>query len=98
MDGAKVVGFSKDYPVLNLNLLKNDSAKYYKLVFYAILGEGQKGFYYTKINKATRKGTSINYKAIQSKEHAKAFEKVIYQMADDLNKKYNSDIKLLKQE
>jgi len=98
MSDVHVIGFQMDYPNLTLELFTNDIKAYDKSIFYTIFKQAQDGYAFSKINKATKKGTSIKYKAIQNDKQAEAFEKVLYKTVDDLNKKHGLNIKLTKSE
>lgn len=66
MGEIQLAGYKMEYSVLNLELLEKEPVKYHVGLFYVILEEARKGFYFSKINKATKKGTAIKYKVIQS--------------------------------
>lgn len=96
MDSVEVFGYQIEYPYLSLSLLKSEPKEYHIALFYIVLEEGQKGFGFTRINKAKKNGTEIRYRAFKSEKEADRFTEKIVNMAEDLNQKYGAGIKLKK--
>ena len=89
MDGTfKVIGYTADYPYINLEL-KNNNPREYKIALIICHNEEfKKGMQVERIYKTTKKGTSIKYKSISSKEDAVKCMEKIQRMVDDFNKEF----------
>ena len=90
MDGTfEVIGYTADYPYINLGL-KNNNPKEYKLALIVCHNEEfKKGMQVERIYKTTKKGTSIKYKHITSKEDAIKYREKIQNMVNEFEKEFS---------
>lgn len=74
----QVLGFDMTYPKMTLEVQRKTPGIYELGILYMLTKESEKGFYSKKIKKATKKGTTITYKAFESQEEADDYmEKLI---------------------
>ena len=91
MEGISVVEFQKEFPVLNLELSKNE--KDFERGIIAIhVEELEKGFIVKKINKTTKNGTKVTYKACKDKEEANNYAFKVNKLIDSFEEKYNTHL------
>lgn len=77
LEGCSVLGFSKTYKQLDLKMAKEEPIKYEALLLGLQANELRRGFKVKRIGKATKKGTSVKYEAVNSKEDIEAAIKAI---------------------
>jgi hypothetical protein len=84
--------YQTTYTELNLKLKKEDEEVYKHALMQIILDNFfQKGFIATKINKATKKGTTVTFKSIKDYKTDKA---KLFKIADDLGLRLEEKEKL----
>lgn len=86
IEGMSVIGYKKSWGVMDLDLYKNDIDLYNKYLAFAEIQEFNKGFKVKRINKATRKGTTITFEAIKSEDEYKSLKADIMERHKDLIK------------
>lgn len=87
-------GFTKTYPAINLHLKKSDEKGYDYTILLIYLSEIDKGFKVKRINKTSKKGTTVSYKLIKDAEDLQHYKNLIQEGIDGFNSKYRTDIKL----
>lgn len=89
-----VVGYSKQFPTVNLKMQNDDPIGYdYSiLILYSL--ETDKGFKVKKIGKTTGKGTKVTYETIKDKEDAIKYKEILESKVKDFNKKYKRKLKV----
>lgn len=85
----EVIGYTADFPYINLELKKKDIKSYEGALLVCHIEEIKKGMKVSKIYKTTKKGTSIKYIAIKSEEDGLKYKNKVEKMIDDFNKKYS---------
>ncbi len=70
MGQYSVTGFQMSYKALDLSLFKNNPRDYAIGLLCMEVKEFNRGFKAKRVNKATKKGTTVTYEAIQSEEDA----------------------------
>ena len=97
MDGCYCFGYTKSFKILDLKFHKDQKLAYEcaKLIIWH--NELRKGYYPVKFNKPTRKGTSVKFRRIESKdevaEHFDKFTSLLYEFKSryELKKLKGSD-------
>lgn len=84
----EVIGYTCDYPYVNLELKNNNIAEYEMALLICHIEEIKKGMKVKKIYKTTSKGTLIKYEAIESEKEALEYADKIKNMIDKYNNKY----------
>ena len=88
---VSVVEFQKEYPTMNLELLKNNEKDYDISVLVAHEIETKNGYIVKKQYKTTKKGTKFTYKACTGEEEAKEYNLKLHELLKQYNKKYNTN-------
>lgn len=78
----EVLAYGLQYPKLTLKVQKEHTDDYKLFLMKFILDEYNKGFIFTRINKATKKGTNCRFKKIDNWKEAK--EK-IFEFGEKMN-------------
>lgn len=91
MANISVMGFQIEYPVLNLELSRNEK-EFDRGIIAIYVAELEKGFIVKKINKPTRKGTKVTYEACKNGEEAEKYIKKVNSLIDEYEKKYNTNL------
>lgn len=91
MNNVSVMEFQIEYPVLNLELSKNEK-EFERGIIAIYVAELERGFIVKRINKTTKKGTKVTYKSCKSDEEADKYIKKINSLIDEFEKKYNTNL------
>lgn len=86
----EVIGYTADYPYINLELKNKEISKYEMALLICHIEELKKGMKVKKIYQTTKKGTSIKYEAINTKEEALEYRDKIQNMVDEYNNRYHN--------
>lgn len=90
--------FTKTYSGVNLEF-KNKNAKGYDYTMLLIYQEElKKGYKVKKVNNTTKKGTTVVYSQIKSKEELEDYFKSIQDKVQEFNEKWEEDLQLVKEE
>ncbi|MSU01911.1 hypothetical protein [Tissierella pigra] len=90
--------FTKTYSGINLDFQRKDAKGYDYTMLLIYLNELKKGYKVKRINKTTKKGTSVVYSLIKSKEELAEYENLIKCKVQEFNKKWNCDLEVMKEE
>jgi hypothetical protein len=96
MGDISVIGYDKDFPMLDLKLKKEDEFAYDFALIDISMRELAKGFGVRRINKTTKKGTTFKFDSVTSLEQ---LNKCITKIEEDLkvfNEKHNETAELKK--
>lgn len=91
MANIEVIEFQKEFPIMNLRLMKDDKAKYDMSILIAYTLETERGFIVAKQYKTTKKGTKFKYKACKNEEEAKEYSLKLKALLDKYNEEYNTN-------
>lgn len=91
MDNIKVIEFGKEFPSVNLDLMKNNPKDYDMAILVAYTLEVERGFIVKKQNKTTKKGTKFTYKLCEDEEEAKEYNLKLHELLKQYNEKYNTN-------
>lgn len=91
MSYAEVMEFQKEYPTMNLDLLKNNPKDYDLAILVAYEMETENGFIVKKQYKTTKKGTKFTYKGCKNKEEAKEYSLKLHELLKSYNNKYKTN-------
>lgn len=94
MDGIQVIEFQKTYPVVNLEMQKENGKKYDYSILLLYTLETEKGFKVKRIGKTTRKGTKVTYTSFKSEGDALDYKKLLEQKVKDFNDKWSSKLNI----
>lgn len=89
MSDVTVIGFQREYPCINLDLMKIDEKAYDIAILIAHTLEVEKGFIVKKQYKTTKKGTKFTYKACKDEEEAKEYVLKVHELLNQYKGKYN---------
>ena len=89
-----VAGYQMSFPDLTADLLQHKPKVYEMSVIYIGLEELKNGFYMSRIGKATRKGTSISFKAIKTVKRKLMSIASMQTLIRDLNQKYDTNLEV----
>lgn len=94
MADIQVIGFQKEFPVVNLKMKNEDERKYeYSILILFTLETGD-GYMVKKIGKTTNKGTKVNYTSFKNDEDIKKYSELLQGMVKAFNEKWGADLKL----
>lgn len=91
MADMEVIGFSKEFPNMNLDSMKNSPKDYDMAILVAYTLETERGFIVEKQYETTKKGTKFNYKVCKDEEEAKEYSIKLKELLDQYNKKYETN-------
>lgn len=91
MSYAVVLEFQKEFPTINLDLMKNDIKKYDMAILAAYTVELERGFIVKKQGKTTKKGTKFTFKPCEDKSELENYAFKLYELLKEYNKKYNTN-------
>lgn len=91
MADMEVIEFSKEFPSMNLDSMKNSPKDYDMAILVAYTLETERGFIVKKQYKTTKKGTKFNYKVCKDEEEAKEYSLKLKKLLDQYNKKYETN-------
>ena len=80
MSDVVVIGFRKEYPSINLDLMKNNEQMYDMAILAVYMAELKKGFIVKKQFKTTKKGTKFTYKVCKDEEEAKEYSLKVHEL------------------
>ena len=89
--------FQKNYASVNSNLQKEDAKGYDYMIILIYLEELKKGYKVKRVNKKTKKGTTVTYSRIGSKEELEDYMKLIQDKIQEFNDKWECDLQLAKE-
>lgn len=92
MADVMVLEFQNEYPVINLDLMKNNSVLYDLAIIVAHSAELKRGFITKRQNKTTKKGTKFTYKPCMTEEEFKAFSDKMHNLMNEFKAKHSVDI------
>jgi hypothetical protein len=78
----EVLAYGLQYPKLTLKVQKEHADDYKLCLMKFILDEYNKGFIFTRINKATKKGTNCRFKKINDWKEAK---NILLRLSEKMN-------------
>ena len=87
----QVIEFQKEYPSINLDLMKNNPKNYDMAIIAAYTVEVEKGYIVKKVGKTYKKGTKFTYKPCESEKEAKKYREKLEELLNDYNKKYGTN-------
>lgn len=90
MGSIKVIGYTTEYPFINLEL-KNNEEMYDMAILVLHIEEFKKGMKISKIYKTYKKGTKVKYVSIDSEEDALEYYEKIKAMIEEYNAKYKTE-------
>lgn len=91
MSYAVVMGFQKEFEMINLDMMKNDVEKYDLAILVAYTLETERGFIVKKQGKTTKKGTKFTYKACKDEAEAKEYSLKLHELLKQHNEKYKTN-------
>lgn len=77
MGYATVMEFQKEFPTVNLDMMKNNEKEYDYAMLILFTLEAERGFKAKRVGKTTKKGTKVTYTAFKNKEDVKEFDSII---------------------
>ena len=86
----EVIGYTKNFSYINLDLKKNNSKHYELALLVCYIEEFKKGMKVSRIYKTTKKGTSIKYENIKTKEEGLKYSKEIEKMVEEYHVRYSN--------
>jgi hypothetical protein len=89
--------FQKNYASVNLDFQKKDAKGYDYMIILIYLEELKKGYKVKRINKTTKKGTTVIYSRIGSKEELEDYMKLLQDKIQEFNEKWDCDLQLEKE-
>ena len=92
MSDVVVIGFKREYPTINLELMKNNEQMYDMAILVVYTAELERGFIVKKQFKTTKKGTKFTYKACKDEEEAKEYSVKVKELLRQYNEKYVSSV------
>lgn len=92
MSDAVVIELRKEYPIINLDLMKNNEQMYDMAILVAYMAELERGLIVKKQFKTTKKGTKFAYKACKDEEEAKEYSLKVHELLRQYKKKYALNI------
>lgn len=95
--GAICVEFQKNYKTVNLKFKNEDEKGYDYTILLLYLEELKKGYKAKRINKATKKGTTVTYSLINTKEELQEYINLLQVKVDEFNSKWDCDLQLFEQ-
>lgn len=91
MGSVSVLEFGITYPAVNLELKKNEK-EYDRAIIALYIAEIERGFIVKKMNKTTRKGTKVTFKACKGEDEGKEYIEMVNKLIEEFNEKYSTDI------
>ena len=88
MSDAVVIELRKEYPIINLDLMKNNEQMYDMAILVAYMAELERGFIVKKQFKTTKKGTKFAYKVCEDGEEAKEYSLKVQELLRKYKEKY----------
>ncbi len=89
MSDAVVIGFQREYPSINLALIKSNEQIYDMAILIAYTSEFERGFIVKKQFKTTKRGTKFTYKSCENEEEAKEYSLKVHELLRLYKEKYN---------
>lgn len=87
----QVIEFQKEYPSINLDLMKNSPKDYDMAIIAAYTAETDKGYIVKKVGKTYKKGTKITYKPCENEDEAKKYREKLNELLNNYNEKYGTN-------
>lgn len=94
MGYATVMEFQKEFPTVNLDMMKNNEKQYEYSMLILFTLEAARGFKVKRVGKTTKQGTKVTYTAFKSKEDVKEFDSIMRKKVDEFNTKWNENLKV----
>lgn len=92
MSDAVVIELRKEYPIINLELMKNNEQMYDMAILVAYMAELERGVIVKKQFKTTKKGTKFAYKVCKDEEEAKEYSLKVHELLRQYKEKYALNI------
>lgn len=92
MNGIQVMGFQKEYPIVNLKVQKEDEKGYEYSILILYTLETERGFKVKKIGKTTGKGTKVTYEVIKNEKDALEYKSFLEGKVKEFNEKWGTKI------
>lgn len=92
MSDAVVIELRKEYPIINLDLMKNNEQMYDMAILVAYMAELERGLIAKKQFKTTKKGTKFTYKVCKDEEEAKEYSLKVHELLRQYKEKYALNI------
>ncbi len=87
----KVIEFQREFPTINIYLMKNNPKDYDMSMLAAYTLETERGFMVKKVGKTYKKGTKITYKHFESKEEVINYRTKLDELLEEYNTKYDTN-------
>lgn len=87
----KVIEFQREFPTINIDLMKNNPKDYDMSMLVAYTLETERGFMVKKVGKTYKKGTKITYKPFESKEEVINYRTKLDELLEEYNTKYDTN-------
>lgn len=94
MSDVKVIGFQREYPSINLELMKSDERAYDMAILAVYILELKRGFIVKKQYKTNKKGTKFKYKICEDEEEAKEYGLKVSGLLNQYKEKYKTKMEL----
>lgn len=95
---VQVIGLKNTYPNINLELQKEKPMIYDFLILNLYTSETENGLKVKRINKTTKKGTSVTYEAFKSEDDIKEYEQFLKGKVKEFSKKWDVNMKVEREE
>lgn len=92
MSDVVVIGFRKEYPSINLDLMKSNEQIYDMAILAVYTSELERGFIVKKQFKTTKKGTKFTYKLCKDEDEANEYSFKIHELLRQYKEKHASSI------
>lgn len=92
MNDVVVIGFQREYPTINLELMKSNEQMYDMAILVVYTSELERGFIVKKQFKTTKRGTKFTYKACKNEEEAKEYSLKVQELLRRYKEKYSLSI------
>lgn len=94
MRGCYCTEFTKTFKGINIELGKSDNKGFDYSLLLIYLNELDKGFKVKRINKTTKKGTTVIYESIKDSAELEEYRKLLYVKLGDFNNKWDENLTL----